>query len=143
MFSTNKLRTRTQFFKHWQKPYFKQDLFCLVSLKTFSAVHRSIYLAIKNVSTNSEGLDHQVGLNWEGLNCWLDYQRNIVDNFNIDWINQWYLSKNEASCPINFKVIRPNKYFQINLKEIHCTWWNFDGAHTIWRSNYHREKRLW
>ena len=27
----------------------------------------------------------------------MDCQRNIGDIFNVDWINQWYLSKNEAS----------------------------------------------
>ena len=27
----------------------------------------------------------------------MDYQRNIANIFNVAWINQWYLSKNEAS----------------------------------------------
>ena len=40
-----------------------------------------------------------------------DYQRNIIDIFNVDRINQWYLSNNEASRhSIYFKVARPNKY---------------------------------
>ena len=43
---------------------------------------------------------------------------NIVDIFNVDWINQWYLSKIEASRHvIYFKVIHPNKYFQIYSRE--------------------------
>ena len=28
----------------------------------------------------------------------MDYQQNIVGIFNVGWINQWYLSKNEACC---------------------------------------------
>ena len=30
------------------------------------------------------------------------YQRNIVDIVNVDRINQWYLSNNEASCHFIF-----------------------------------------
>ena len=52
----------------------------------------------------------------------MDYQQNIVNIFNVDWINQWYLSKNESSChSIYFKVIRPNKYFRMKFcKRSNC-----------------------
>ena len=38
---------------------------------------------------------------------------NIVNVFNKDRVNQWYLSVKEASGHlIYFKVVRPNKYFR-------------------------------
>ena len=38
---------------------------------------------------------------------------------NVDPINQYYLAKNEASLHSNyFKVLHPNKYFQIYSREV-------------------------
>ena len=40
-----------------KKPHFKEDGFCLFSLKTFSTVHCSVLSAIKIVSENSKGIN--------------------------------------------------------------------------------------
>lgn len=43
----------------------------------------------------------------------MDYQRNIVDIFNVDRTNQWDLSKNEASrYSIYFKTKKKIQFYK-------------------------------